>query len=40
MIFFCYFKPENVGPFIGGLIVLFLWLLYLFLILGTAADNL
>lgn len=37
---FCYFKSENAVVFVCGLILILLWLLYLFLILGTTADNL
>ncbi|XP_076389726.1 mitochondrial sodium/calcium exchanger protein isoform X2 [Megachile rotundata] len=38
-LFFCVFKSDTTLLFILGLILLILWLLYLFLILGTTADN-
>ncbi|XP_020290587.1 sodium/potassium/calcium exchanger 6, mitochondrial-like isoform X2 [Pseudomyrmex gracilis] len=39
VLLFCFFKSEDVALFAGGLALLLLWLLYLFLILGTTADN-
>ncbi|KAF7990287.1 hypothetical protein HCN44_000092 [Aphidius gifuensis] len=38
-ILFCTFTTEYPALFILGLLVFVLWLLYLFLILGTTADN-
>lgn len=40
VLLFCYFRSENMVLFIGGLALVLFWLLYLFLILGTTADNL
>jgi len=40
ILLFCYFRSENIALFVGGLVLIFFWLLYLFLILGTIADNL
>lgn len=40
ILLFCYFNSENVMLFILGLILILSWLLYLFLILGSTADNL
>ncbi|XP_014228791.1 mitochondrial sodium/calcium exchanger protein-like [Trichogramma pretiosum] len=37
---FCYFGTQNMLWFYLGLLALFCWLLYLFLILGTTSDNL
>ncbi|XP_014475369.1 PREDICTED: sodium/potassium/calcium exchanger 6, mitochondrial-like [Dinoponera quadriceps] len=39
VLLFCYFKSEDVALFACGLVLLLLWLVYLFLILGTTADN-
>uniref|UniRef100_A0ABD2XKR0 Sodium/calcium exchanger membrane region domain-containing protein n=1 Tax=Trichogramma kaykai TaxID=54128 RepID=A0ABD2XKR0_9HYME len=36
---FCYFGTQNMLWFYLGLLALFCWLLYLFLILGTTSDN-
>ncbi|KAL6268794.1 hypothetical protein P5V15_001918 [Pogonomyrmex californicus] len=39
VLLFCYFRSEDMAVFAGGLLLVLLWLLYLFLILGTTADN-
>ncbi|XP_012222241.1 mitochondrial sodium/calcium exchanger protein-like [Linepithema humile] len=39
ILLFCHFKSEDVALFITGLALVLLWLVYLFLILGTTADN-
>ncbi|KAL6437559.1 hypothetical protein ACFW04_004181 [Cataglyphis niger] len=39
IVLFCFFKSENLYLFVGGLALILLWLLYLFLILATTADN-
>ncbi|KYM77284.1 Sodium/potassium/calcium exchanger 6 [Atta colombica] len=39
ILLFCYFRSENIALFVGGLVLILFWLLYLFLILGTTADN-
>ncbi|XP_076296636.1 mitochondrial sodium/calcium exchanger protein [Lasioglossum baleicum] len=38
-ILFCNFNSDNTLVFAFGLILMVLWLLYMFLILGTTADN-
>lgn len=40
VLLFCYFRSEDMVLFAGGLALVLFWLLYLFLILGTTADNL
>lgn len=40
VLLFCYFSSEDMALFAGGLALVLFWLLYLFLILGTTADNL
>lgn len=40
VLLFCFFKSEDVYLFISGLVLVLLWLFYLFLVLGTTADNL
>ncbi|TGZ51946.1 Sodium/potassium/calcium exchanger 6 [Temnothorax longispinosus] len=39
VLLFCYFRSEDMALFAGGLALVLFWLLYLFLILGTTADN-
>ncbi|XP_011874595.1 PREDICTED: sodium/potassium/calcium exchanger 6, mitochondrial-like [Vollenhovia emeryi] len=39
VLLFCYFRSEDVVLFASGLALVLFWLLYLFLILGTTADN-
>ncbi|CAL1677970.1 unnamed protein product [Lasius platythorax] len=39
VLLFCFFKSEDVYLFISGLVLVLLWLFYLFLVLGTTADN-
>ncbi|EZA57273.1 Sodium/potassium/calcium exchanger, partial [Ooceraea biroi] len=39
ILLFCYFKSENAATLAGGLSLVLLWLFYLFLILGSTADN-
>ncbi|XP_078036875.1 mitochondrial sodium/calcium exchanger protein [Augochlora pura] len=38
-ILFCHFNSENMAFFAFGLILMILWLLYMFLVLGSTADN-
>ncbi|XP_036147470.1 mitochondrial sodium/calcium exchanger protein-like [Monomorium pharaonis] len=39
VLLFCYFGSEDMVLFAGGLVLVLFWLLFLFLILATTADN-